>query len=225
MTMVPFMASASWYAEWLRGLSIGMPEAEAVGLANCAADVYGKDFARCRIRGNAGEILLSEAIEGGSPRLNRASALPKLMLSDHGNWRHVHIGALNAAYGRAPYFQHFMPLLNVVYNSEEKSLMRFNLMIHYAIRKMLFGDYDPLRLIKDVGASAMALRRGKEIASEMPMKISVIDSLMRLGRDTTLALVSDLNKDFQNEIFLNKDFQNEIFLNNDSLNNDSFLSF
>lgn len=190
MYVVPYMASSAWYAEWLRGLTIGMPEQEAVGLANCAADVCGKDFARCRICGNGGEILLSAAIEGGAARLKRASALPRVMLSDHGNWRHTHLGALNAAYGRAPYFQHFMPLLEPVYQSEEVSLQGFNAKIHWAIRKMLFGDDDPLQLIQTIKGSNAAAARGKEIAGEISMRLSVIDSLMRHGRETLLALLS-----------------------------------
>lgn len=188
MYVVPYMASAAWYAEWLRGLSIGMPETEAVGLANCAADVYGKDFARCRIRSNGGEILLSEAIEGGSSRLRRESALPKVMLSDHGNWRHTHLGALNAAYGRTPYYQHFMPLLEPVYQSAEVSLSGFNAKIHEAILKMLFGDDDPAQLIRALSGSNAAKERGKEISAEISLPLSVIDALMRHGREVLLAL-------------------------------------
>ena len=196
MNMVPYMASARWYAEWLRGLSIGMPEEEAVGLANCAADIYGKDFARCRIRCNDSDMLLSEAIEGGASRLKRPSALPKLMLSDHGNWRHAHLGALNAAYGRAPYYQHFMPLLEVVYNSEEKSLMGFNALVHEAIKKMLFGDEDPLQLMQAAKGSDSSKARGKEIAAEISMPLSVIDALMRHGRETLLALAAPFSRQF-----------------------------
>ena len=192
--LVPYMASSAWYAGWLKGLSLGMPADEAAGFACCAADVYGKDYARCRITGGNGIILLSESIEGGASRLKKSNRHGALLLSDHGNWRHIHMGALNASYGRTPYYQHFMPLLEEVYNSGEMSLSGFNGMIHSAICRMLCGDDSPEELLWLAGETPRARQRGAEITADVFPELSVIDALMRHGKDTFLALAVMKNR-------------------------------
>ena len=189
MTVVPFAASLEWYAAWWHARCKGLPDTESIAAANIAAGISGKDYARCRIMANGNEIILSMAIEGGAARLKRASLIPSAQLSDHGNWRHVHLGALEAAYGRTPYFQHLMPLINEVYNTQEKTLIGFNTAFHHAVCSFL--DIENLKDVEDIMPSKLSCtmkERGEEIANGLGSGLSVIDSLMRLGKESILAL-------------------------------------
>lgn len=40
----------------------------------------------------------------GTSNFNKSSA----MISDHGNWRHVHLNALKSAYGESPFFEYYI---------------------------------------------------------------------------------------------------------------------
>lgn len=43
-----------------------------------------------------------------------------------GNWRKQHLSAIQSAYGKAPYFEHYFPLIEEVYSSPHTTLMAFN---------------------------------------------------------------------------------------------------
>ncbi|MBD5359013.1 MAG: WbqC family protein [Bacteroides sp.] len=191
--MIPYAASVGWYASWLHALTLGMSREEAEVFANHTHHINGKGFTRCLINGASGEILLSLPVEGGSAKLKKATALMKLNLSEHGNWRHVHQGALNAAYGRSPYFQHLMPVLTEVYAYGEESLSRFNSRLHEAIVTFLFGDdTDSVPLSQySVSDSPVAIPRGKELGAMISSEISILDPLMRFGRETLLILLNE----------------------------------
>lgn len=191
--MVPYAASFSWYAAWFKALALGMTPDRAEAYANHTDNVKGKGFTRCHINGVAGETLLSIPVEGGAARLKKESAIPALKISEHGNWRHVHQGALNAAYGRSPYFQHLMPCLAEVYHCGELSLSRFNSLLHEALIRFLFGNPDhisaSLRAIS--GSHTLSVScRSKELAVMIQSGISIIDPLMRFGRETLLPLLN-----------------------------------
>lgn len=56
---------------------------------------------------------LTVPIEGGRTAIKRDA--PELwQVSEHGNWRHVHCGALEALYGRTPFYRHYAPALTDV---------------------------------------------------------------------------------------------------------------
>lgn len=192
--MTPYLASAGWYAQWLRGMSAGMTDMEAQSVASKACCLKGKDFARCRIVGNGTEMMLSIPVEGGASRLKRLSGATagnqaNILISEHGNWRHAHIGALQAAYGRTPYFPHLMPTLEKAYYSGEKSLEALNEIMHKAVVKMMFGDDTPANLLNAVNGNKHFLDRGKELALSVSPDISVVDLLMHHGRESLLPLL------------------------------------
>lgn len=189
MSVVPFAASLEWYAAWWQARRKGLPDAESIVAANIATGISGKDYARCRIMANGNEIILSMAIEGGAARLKRSSFIPSAQLSDHGNWRHVHLGALEATYGRSPFYQHLIPVIRDVYNSQENTLRGFNYEIHHAICSFL--NVENIKNIQDTilyeGTHATK-ERGEEIANGLDRKLSIIDTLMRFGTESILAL-------------------------------------
>lgn len=204
MSVVPFAPSAAWYAAWWQARRKGLPDAESIAAANIATGISGKDYARCRIMANGNEIILSIAIEGGAARLKQSSFIPSAQLSDHGNWRHVHLGALEAAYGRSPYFQHLFPIISEVYSAPTRSLADFNLSLHKAISGFLSIPerpllHNPRQTDSDIAAYLYSDTTGKiqpdaiqERASELAVKISprlsIIDPLMHLGTELLLPL-------------------------------------
>ena len=203
-SIVPFAPSAAWYAAWWQARRNGLPDAQSVAAANIATGISGKDYARCRIKANGNEILLSVAIEGGAARLKRRSHISSAQLSDHGNWRHVHLGAIEAAYGRAPYFQHLFPIISDVYSGTAGSLADFTLELHKAIsgflsipEKTLFHNTEQT----DSGITAYLrsdatdrihpeaiYERASELAVQISPHLSIIDPLMHLGTEILLPL-------------------------------------
>lgn len=67
-------------------------------------------FNRARL---APDLLLTVPVAGGSGALRRfASREPeRLVISQHGRWQHVHLGALEARLGRTPFWRHLEPLV------------------------------------------------------------------------------------------------------------------
>lgn len=47
-------------------------------------------------------------------------------ISEHGNWRHLHWGALYSAYGKSPYFDYIADDLHSIIGGEQTSLLEFN---------------------------------------------------------------------------------------------------
>lgn len=186
--IVPFAPSAAWYAAWWQARRKGLTDAESISAANIATSIRGKDYARCRIMANGNEIILSMAIEGGAARLKRSSLIPSAQLSDHGNWRHVHLGALEAAYGRCPFYQHLTPLIRDIYNSQEHTLPGFNAKIHHAVCSFLniINPKNIPDIISYTGSSATK-ERGTEIVIGLQRELSIIDTLMKLGTESILA--------------------------------------
>lgn len=199
MEVIPYLASIAWYALWLNAIINGASTDEAIRIANLKGNISGKDFTRCRIKGTSSETFLSIPVEGGASRLKRTSNIPYIDISEHGNWRHTHMGAINAAYGRTPYYLYHMPMLESVYKSGERSLKKFNEMMHSAVICMLFGDGNPDEILRTCKSMCLfphytpVKERGLEIAQNIDSNISIIDLLMTHGRVSLLPLLSTLN--------------------------------
>ena len=186
VSIVPFLPSFGWYAEWLKALRAGNGSKEAVTNANNSYRLSGKDYARTRIAGNEGTLLLSIPIVEGSSILKRMANLPEAMISEHGNWRHVHLGAFDASYGRAPFFPHIFPELRQIYSSQAYPLLQlFNEALHNLVCSLL--DLD------SVGTAPVlptpVRERAEELIRGINPEISIIDPLMRFGREALLPLI------------------------------------
>lgn len=100
----------------------------------------------------------------------------------HGNWPHVHLGAMEAIYGRTPYYQHVMPAVRNALQEPPASLMELNALLHRAISTFL-----SVPACKNTDGLA---ERCGEIASLINPELSIIDPLMRLGPETSLGLLA-----------------------------------
>lgn len=193
--IIPFAASAGWYAAWWAALRNGLPLPAAIADASVSIATKGKDFARTCISGNTGSLFLSIPIVGGAATLKKAKGISNAVLSDHGNWRHIHLGALEAAYGRSPFYQHFMPSLHDVYTSQISLLSDFNAAIHHALCGFLGIGESDLPLDYDAfGQRSAVVLRGLELSKQINFRHSIIEAIMHHGRETLLALLNPISE-------------------------------
>ncbi len=183
----PYAASAGWYAIWLRSYLEGSPDPEL--RANACLGISGRDFARGRIASPSGELLLSVPVEGGAHSLSRRRFLVSARVSAHGGWPRLHLGALEAAYGRTPFYPHLEPLLRGIISDPPEALADLNGMVHSAIAGFLLqGLPHPGELPHPLPRAAV--ERGEEVAELIFPRLSVIDALMRFGPETLLGLLN-----------------------------------
>ena len=65
---------------------------------------------------------------------NMATPMREVRISEHGNWRRVHWGALYSAYGRTPYFDHIAPDLEaIIINGHQTHLLELNTQLQQLI--------------------------------------------------------------------------------------------
>ena len=80
---------------------------------------------RCLIATANGVQALSVPVTPPGKGGNNAEAL----VSDHGNWRHVHWNALKSAYGESPFFEYYADDLLPFFKEKWETLFDFNLAI------------------------------------------------------------------------------------------------
>ena len=103
---------------------------------------------RYRIDGPNGIQTLTVPLVGSTN--NMMTPLRDVLISEHGDWRRLHWGALFSAYGRSPYFDYVADDLSRVINGSQRYLHDFNAQMHEVI--VDFMDL-PLktRYLQDVG--------------------------------------------------------------------------
>lgn len=187
VTFPPYAPSLGWYVCWLQNILDGKSEQDAIAQAN--SGISPKKFVRTDISDKNGNIIsLSMAIEGGGRKTRNINNIENSLLSEHGNWRKNHLGALEAVYGRTPFFEHIIPSLSVPYqNRSLLSLKEFNSAIHQVLSRFLLREIPLTRLISYAGSPVVS-ERAKELASKINPEISVIDSFMKFGPETLFAI-------------------------------------
>lgn len=161
---------------WMKCLGIGI-------------DLKTRDYARTRILSNTQSgILLTVPVAGGSSATKRLRPA-SLKISDHGDWPRLHLGALDAAYGKEPYFQHLFPEIasEITGYPKELSTLNRNLMT----KMMVFLDYETL-MPEIRNLRNQYPRRCESIADKLRSKIdpehSFLEPLFRFGRDALFLL-------------------------------------
>lgn len=182
----PLAPSVGWYAHWLASFRDIHDDTRAIACANEMTGVSGKNLARCVIGTKESPLMLSAALSGGSQILKKISRLDSIPLSDHGNWRHIHLGAFEAILGKTPFYIHYIPELREIYGARIATLEEFNLEIHRFVKSSLLNN-------TDVTPSPCAFppsvaERGMEIAGMILPDHSVIEALMSHGPETLLSL-------------------------------------
>lgn len=172
MPLTPYLAST----DWMRG------KADTASLSARA-------FTRTVIESNRPEgMTLTVPVTGGSSAVKRLSP-DRLTVSGHGDWTRIHIGAIEAAYGREPYFQHLFPDIADVISDYPHSLMELNTTI---LQRMLdFIGYkeniEEIRKFQRTNPQRCADITARLVAMIDP-RHSFIEPLFRLGPDTIFLL-------------------------------------
>lgn len=148
-----------------------------------------RDYTRTRIESNAAEgMVLTVPVAGGSSAAKRLKP-EDLEVSDHGDWTRIHIGAIEAAYGREPYFIHIFPEIYSVIVGHPQHLGRLNVLL---IEKMMdfigYADYieGVLNLRESNPERCHAITRRLE--SKIDPTHSFLEPLFRLGPDAIFLL-------------------------------------
>ena len=86
---------------------------------------------RYRIDGPNGIQTLTVPLVGSTN--NMMTPLCDVLISEHGDWRRLHWGALFSAYGRSPYFDYVADDLSRVIHGNQRYLQEFNAQLHEVI--------------------------------------------------------------------------------------------
>lgn len=143
-----------------------------------------KDYARTVVWSNSpGGMVLSVPVQGGASVVKR---LPpeKWEISGHGDWTRIHLGALEAAYGREPFFAHCFPAVAATLEAYPPLLRDLNtrlldVLLDSVCARDVAGE---LR-----GFRALHPRRFENIRRRLESKIdlshSIVEPFFRLGPD------------------------------------------
>lgn len=97
-----------------------------------------KDTHRLTILGTGGIHRLSMPIVS-TPGMS-SGPWGNVRLSSHGQWWHLHWGAIYSAYGRTPFFEFYRDEFEPLYNMPTESLKEFNNALDAVIRRILTLD-------------------------------------------------------------------------------------
>ena len=164
---------------------------------------------RYRIDGPNGVQTLTVPLVGSTN--NMMTPMKDVLISEHGDWRRLHWGALFSAYGRSPYFDYAADDLARVIHGSQRYLHEFNRQLHEVIvefmdlpittrymnsSEMLDADFEDLRgrigmkkpdtlSIANVPYSQMwtPSRQGFEPG------LSILDLMMNMGREGIFTLM------------------------------------
>ena len=163
---------------------------------------------RYTIDGPNGAQRLTIALEG------RTNAMPVPMcdvrISEHGNWRHLHWGALYSAYGKSPYFDYVADDLHAIIHGKQTSLLEFNIQLQALIIEFLDLPIEIVttKVTPEMAAEAIDLRGkiGGKRPDTLPIAnvpyyqmwasrhgflpaLSILDLLMNTGREAIYTLL------------------------------------
>ncbi|MCH5229333.1 MAG: WbqC family protein [Muribaculaceae bacterium] len=186
VTLPPVAPDVTWFTAFFKSFIEQGDSGKAITEANKTLSSL-RDYSRYRIQDSKGEpLVLSMALEGGGRKLR--NLYDDLRLSEHGNWRRVHMGALEASLGKKPFYRHLEMPLRMVYQDKKLDLLEeFNLAIFKVLISFLLGEITPSQLKEN---NDILTERGKEIANKIKPEISLLYPLAEFGRETLLGLLA-----------------------------------
>ena len=163
---------------------------------------------RYRIDGPNGVQSLTVPLVGSTN--NMPTPLRDVLISEHGDWRRLHWGALYSAYGRSPYFDYVADDLLRVIHGSQRYLQDFNAQLHEVIvdfmdlplvtRCVVHGvdECDGQRVLDLRGRIAMKKPDALSIVNvpyyqmwhHFSPDLSILDLMMNQGREGILTLMA-----------------------------------
>ena len=121
------------------------------------------------ILGPNGVQKLTVPIEGDTAGM--ATPMREVRISEHGNWRRLHWGALYSAYGRTPYFDHIAPELeDIIVGGQQTHLLELNTQL-----QQLIVDFTALPIEFVYGSPIAQTASSQEGGCKSPSNDEVID--------------------------------------------------
>ena len=171
---------------------------------------------RYRIDGPNGIQTLTVPLVGSTN--NMMTPLREVLISEHGDWRRLHWGALYSAYGRSPYFDYVADDLYQVIYGQQRYLHEFNEQLHRVIVDFmdlpLSTRYMGQAGREDVGDGVLDLRGriAMKKADTLPIAdvpyyqmwtaasgfqtdLSILDLMMNMGREGIFTLMAMTSKE------------------------------
>lgn len=185
----PLAPDAEWFSRFMEARGKSGDTDKAIREANRGLKSP-KVFGRFVLKDADGNLRTqSVAVEGGSRQLRSYSNIEGLNLSDHGNWPHVHLGAIEALIGRAPFYKELEEQIKGIYLDKElKTMHDFNFAIFHVLFSFLMGNIGPeFSGLPEEGA---VLARGEEIAAKIDPEVSLLQTLAMYGPETLLGICS-----------------------------------
>ena len=163
---------------------------------------------RYRVDGPNGVQTLTVPLVGSTN--NMMTPLRDVLISEHGDWRRLHWGALYSAYGRSPYFDYVADDLSRVIHGSQRYLHEFNAQLHQVV-----VDFMDLPIITSYGVGNSAAENVTDLRGRIAMKkpdtlpianvpyyqmwkgadgfrpdLSILDLMMNMGREGILTLMA-----------------------------------
>lgn len=166
-------------------LSAMPPYLPSIGWVTRHVAMKTREYTRTLIESNSPEgMVLTVPVVGGSSAAKRLKP-EQLEISSHGEWTRIHLGAIEAAYGREPYFQHFFPGIAGIIADYPPMLEEMN-------RILLIKIFDSIRIDENLNEiNGMRMSNPERIAdirrrlmSKVNPRHSIIEPLFRLGPDS-----------------------------------------
>lgn len=167
-------------------------------------------YNHCRIVGANGVQILTIPVE--KHLYGSRTAMKDIIISDHGDWRRIHWGALFSAYGKSPFFEYVEEDLYNLYQRNFRWLMDFNMSLHNLI--VDFTDIPVKATVTGAFSTEPYLDYRKKIGGKLPDSfelmdieyyqlwkdrygfvpdMSMFDIMMNIGREAIIVL-SEMNK-------------------------------
>lgn len=93
---------------------------------------------RCNIASAAGIQSLTVPVS----KDGKSSAMKDMLVSDHGNWRHLHLTALESSYGNSPFFEYYRDDFAPFYEKRYKFLVDYNLELLALVCSLMDIDWN-----------------------------------------------------------------------------------
>lgn len=187
---VPYLASFLWYSAYMEARFYGLDEEDAVNLASSRCILKNKDYARSQI---SDDMRISVPLEGSSS----AKHLPPeiLSISDHGNWRHNHIAALDTVFSRTPAFLFLRDDILRVICREYPLLSMLTGEIHEVVKSFLQLDM-LIEILMNLNSSEYdrIIKVGAEMYAGVAPCCSMVAVTSSLGRDAIFPLLFSLSE-------------------------------
>ena len=186
----PLAPSVGWFALYLKEFILSGDIFLAIRKANSGISSP-KEFGRLALSDSkGGKTLLSVAIDGGGRQLRTLEKIPRLRLSEHGDWRLTHLGGIESILGRKPFYREYEKQLKEIYLDKNlQTLEEFNSAIFRFINSFLMENIPLSSLVSNKDNKAVK-ERGTEIAEQLNPELSMIQALATHGKETLLGILA-----------------------------------